>query len=335
MLSRTPDIVDYLSLVWEIPLAAGSMLLYRIMRVIFSRLYRLTLSRKREDELQWRVLSADTFENVKFALPVMMTTGPRWNTHAVIGTLGPFRVADSLELEMAAIQRSAQSWVAVVYAFPSFETVASLDSHQFRQDVSETEPWVSIDVPPGRYTLGVRYYDRAPQIIYPQVHLDPASNPRILQGFEADPATNEFYHQLKDYPRKGFYLALHYYTYVLLKYRKHLPEAWVQREYLPVGAPDTKFFYGGLNAGEVMEIELEPGLLEQYDFYLSLYDWSSFPMAWQPIEQPSTKQPVPHNGSYAFRVRPKRATASGVWPSWTEERRPEQSGVGVRFGAIA
>lgn len=305
------------------------------MRVIFSRLYRFTLSRKSESELQWRVLSADTIENVKFALPVLMTTGPRWNTHAVIGTLGPFQVESSLELDMATIQRSAESWVAVVYAFPSYETIQSLDSHAFRQVVSEDDPWIQLTVPPGRYTLGVRYYDRAPAIAYPRVRLDGDRNPRQLNGAAADPNTNTFYHQLKDYPRKGFYLALHYYTYVLLKYRRYLSETWVRREYLPVGAPDTRFFYGGLNRGQVMDINLAPQVFQQFDFYLSLYDWSSFPMAWQRIDHLSTRQPVPQNGSYAFRVRPKAATPSGVWPQFSEKSSLDKSTVKVRFDTPA
>ncbi len=80
-----------------------------------------------------------------------------------------------------------------------------------------------------------------------------------------------------------------------------------------------------------MEIRLDPQLLQQFDFYLSLYDWSSFPMAWQRIEQPSTQQPVPQNGSYAFRVRPRAATLSGVWPQFSEKSSLDKSTVKVRF----
>lgn len=320
--------MNILTLLWEVPLAGLSLVFYRIMRAIFSRLYRFALSRKAEGDLRWRVLGTDTLENVPFALPVIMTTGPRWNTHAVIGTLGPFTVTDSLELDIATIQASAQSWVAVVYAFPSFETVQSLDSHRFRQAVDTANPWVKIDVPPGRYTLGVRYYDRAATITYPRVRLD---GDRCLADFVADPNNNDFYHQLKDYPQKGLYLALHYYTYVLLKYRHNLPERWVKQEYLPVGAPDTKFFYGGLNKGQTLNVQLSPEVLKQFDFYLSLYDWSSFPMAWHHRLQGDLRQVVPENGSYAFRVRPKTDTPSGLWPSERTVVSADQQQVELRF----
>lgn len=326
------DTVHYWSLLWEIPLATVSLVLYRAMRAIFSRLYRFSLSRKSEAELRWRVLGADTLENVPFALPVIMTTGPRWNTHAIIGTLGPFSVAKSLELDIATIQQSAQSWVAVVYAFPSFETIQSLDSHRFRQVVPVAEPWVKLDVPPGRYTLGIRYYDRAETITYPQVRLD---GDRLLKPFSADPNNNDFYHQLKDYPRKGLYLALHYYTYVLLKYRRHLPERWVKQEYLPVGAPDTKFFYGGLNKGQTLDVRLTAEVLEQFDFYLSLYDWSSFPMAWTQLQTPSHREAVPQNGSYAFRVRPKAIIPPGIWPTERTEISTDPAQVKIQFDAVA
>lgn len=322
--------MHYWSLLWEIPLAALSLLFYRIMGGIFSRLYRWSLSRKSEAELCWRVFGADTLENVPLALPVIMTTGPRWNTHAVIGTIGPFRVSQSLELDLHRIQQSAQSWVAVVYAFPSFETVQSLDSHRFRQAVSEAEPWVTLDLPPGRYTLGVRYYDRAETITYPSVRLD---GDRLLQPFLADPQTNDFYDQLKDYPHKGFYLALHYYSYILLKYRHHLSSAWVQREYLPVGAPDTQFFYGGLNRGQTLAVQLEPLALEQFDFYLTLYDWSSFPMGWQRITSPDYRIVAPQNGSYAFRVRPKAPIPPETWPGETIQTSPGSTQITIHFTA--
>lgn len=343
---------NFLRLLWEIPLAIASLVFYRVMRAILSRLYRFSLGRKPEDKLQWQVLSADTLAHVPLALPVLMTTGPRWNTHAVIGTLGPFGIERSIELDMATIQRSAQSWVAVVYRFPSYETVQSLDSHGFRQletsantsadtkayssTQSSAEPsakaWFKLTLPAGRYSLGVRYYDCAEAIIYPEVRLDGDAQQlgkahRLLPSHSADPNTNDFYHQLKGYPHKAFYLAMHYYTYILLKYRRYLPEAWVQREYLPVGAPDTQFFYGGLNKGETMQIELDPDVLSQFYFYLSLYDWSSFPMAWQRIQTTHTEQLAAQNGSYTFRVRPKLLTPAGIWPEFRETRSPAQSGV--------
>lgn len=320
----------WLPLLWEVPLAGLSLVFYRTMRILFSRLYRFSLSRKTEAKLQWRVLGADTLAHVPFALPVIMTTGPRWNTHAVIGTLGPFSVAQSLELDLYSVQQSARSWVAVVYAFPSFKTVQSLDSHRFRQVASAAEPWVKLVVPPGRYTLGLRYYDRANTITYPRLRLD---GDRTLPPFIAAPNTNDFYQQLQHYPRKGFYLALHYYSYILLKYRRHLPEAWVKGEYLPVGAPDTRFFYGGLNRGQQLTVVLEPALLDQFDFYLTLYDWASFPMGWQQLTASSYATIAPHNGSYAFRIRPKAQTPQGTWPQDWVQGSSQDASITVQFKA--
>ncbi len=157
---------------------------------------------------------------------------------------------------------------------------------------------------------------------------------RTIASLPAAPDTNQrFYEQLTAYPRKGFYLGLHYYTYILLKYRRHLPEAWVQREYLPVGAPDTQFFYGGLNQNQTMAIALTPEVLDQFDFYLTLYDWASFPMAWQRIQTPSATQTVPQNGSYAFRVRPKAITPAGIWPQFEEALTPDSMTVSLKFNA--
>lgn len=315
---------QFIKLLWQVPLAALSFVFYRVMRTVLSRLYRWSLGRKSEAELQWRVLSGETIATVPLALPVLMTTGPRWNTHAVIGTLGPFRVAQSLELDLSQIQRSARSWVAVVYAFPSYETIQSLDSHALQTAIAPAaEPWVSIDIPPGRYTLGVRYYDCAEAIAYPSVRLD---GTRVLPSLPADPNTNQFYHQLKAYPHKGLYRAMHYYSYILLKYRRYLSEAWVRREYLPVGAPDTQFFYGGLDRGQTLVLTVAPNLLDQFDFYVTLYDWSSFPVVWQRLQASHSEIAMPENGSYACRVRPKASTAATFGGQWPVEVLEEVSG---------
>ncbi len=329
-----------LSLLWEAPWALGSWIFYRVMRAVINRFYIRYLSR--QTRLQWRVLSADTLK-IPIALPVLMTTGPRWNTHAVIGTLGPFEVEQTLAIDIATIQRSARSWVAVVYDFPSYATIQSLDSQDFDGGAqSNAEPndrgkqegeqnWVKISLPPGRYTLGVRYYDCAEAIAYPPVQFD---DQPPLPPHSADPKTNLFYQQLKDYPHRGFYLCLHYYTYVMLKYRDRLPEAWVRQEYLPVGAPDTTFFYGGINRKQTLHIELAPTLLDQFDFYFNLYDWASFPSAWTQLSERTTTYFAEANGSFLFRVRPRRGTPVGVWPEY-QSTIAQDGSIQVRWSAMA
>ena len=54
------------------------------------------------------MLSADTL-NIPIILPVLMTKGPRWNTHGIIGTLGPFPIESTLTVNLDQAQRSAQS----------------------------------------------------------------------------------------------------------------------------------------------------------------------------------------------------------------------------------
>ena len=74
---------------------------------------------------QWRVLSQKMID-APLILPVLMTKGPRWNTHAVIGTLGPFKVAEAIAINVATANKSSGSWIAVVYSFPSYKTITSI-----------------------------------------------------------------------------------------------------------------------------------------------------------------------------------------------------------------
>ena len=70
---------------------------------------------------------------------VLMTKAPRWNTHAIIGTLGPFMVENDLSLEVASANNSAKSWFAIFYSFPNYDTIDTIASK-----VDNQEQWQSI-----------------------------------------------------------------------------------------------------------------------------------------------------------------------------------------------
>ncbi len=116
-----------LSVLWEIPLAVLSFLFYKLMKFVIGNLNTIYLYFNQGKALQWRVLSAETLKTPLF-LPVLMTKGPRWNTHAIIGTVGPFSVNSSMGLDIECANMSAKSWIAVVYSFPYYQTVASISS---------------------------------------------------------------------------------------------------------------------------------------------------------------------------------------------------------------
>jgi hypothetical protein len=286
-----------IALIWEILLALLSFVFYKIMKLIIGNLYIFYLAIAREQASQWRVLSQETLKS-PLSLPVLMTKGPRWNTHAIIGTLGPFQVKNAISLDIESANNSARSWIAVVYSFPNYQTITSLQSDQ----VNPENKWQLLELKPGKYTLGLRYYNWGESINLPAIKLD---DREFVASTNVPTNVNDFYASLI-HKKNWFYLSLHYYIFTILKFRKWLPESFVRKEYLPVGAPDTCFFYDYLERGQSLEVETSLPILNSQDIYFTLYDRSSLPLTWCQLEQEiSTFQPIKNNGYYLFRIRPK------------------------------
>ena len=280
-----------LSLLWEAPLAILSFLFYKLMKFVIGNLYTIYLFFNQEKSRQWRILSAETLDSA-MSLPVLMTKGPRWNTHAIIGTLGPFSVNSYISLERELADMSAKSWFAVVYSFPDYQTIANISSDS---DLS-----APLSLKPGKYTLGLRYYNYSDKVVFPAVTADGV---QIVNTQECPGDVNNFYHSLIK-RESWFYRFLHYYIFTLLQWQKFLPKSLVRREYLPVGAPDTNFFYGALSEGEILQMEISPAVLRDYEIYITLYNRASFPLSWwQQKEEIYKTKAMPSNGFYLLRVR--------------------------------
>jgi hypothetical protein len=297
-----------IALTWEISLALLSFVFYKVMKLIIGNLYILYLAVRqhplrgiaREKASQWRVLSQQALKS-PLSLPVLMTKGPRWNTHAIIGTLGPFQVQKSISLDIESANNSAGSWIAVVYSFPDYQTITSIESDK----VNPENKWQLLELKPGRYTLGLRYYNWCDRVNLPAIKVD---DREFVDSVNVPTNVNNFYASLID-KKNWFYLSLHYYIFTILKFRKWLPESFVRKEYLPVGAPDTCFFYDYLERGQSLEVETSLSILNSHDLYFTLYDRSSLPLTWCQLKQEIlTFQSTKSNGYYLFRVRPKNST---------------------------
>jgi hypothetical protein len=286
---------------WEIPLALMSFVFYQISRFCVQRLIHLNAIVSTAQSRRWRVFCAEEARSPLNLLAVM-TSGPRLNTHAIVATVGPLQVKRTLRIHVAAAARSAASWTVVVYTAPSHRTVASAGSI----GTPSSEPWQAIALPPGRYRLALRYYQWSDRVELPAVEVD---------GIEAVPArivpadVNDFYNDLAK--RSNFvYLCLHYYVGTLLRYRALLPRSLVEREYLPVGNPETTFYYGFVSGGEALAVELDAGLLKTHDVYFTLYNRASFPIQWYVLTEPQhITSPSPCDGTYLIRVHRRARSA--------------------------
>lgn len=271
-----------------------SLLLFKSSKWVIGQLYSGYLQKNQDQSQQWRVLSQDTIDK-PLSLPVLMTKGPRWNTHAIIGTLGPFTVEEKIRVQGDTIRQSAQSWVGCIYDFPSYRTVASFDS---LDDSGQGD--LEIFLPPGKYTVGLRYYNHGHQVTYPDLAID--GQRRSLETTVSGD-NNQFYRHLIQ-RKNWFYGGLHYYIYTLLRWRRWLPEAWVRQEFLPVGAVDTDFAYGALVPGQALAIHLDPTIGDRYQTYLTWYDRSSLPLDWAEItEEEFTIAAGDRPGYYLLRFR--------------------------------
>ncbi|MGK7889880.1 MAG: DUF6208 family protein [Leptolyngbyaceae cyanobacterium] len=293
----------------ELPLAIASWLFFRLMKWIIGNLYTLFLLFNRQKSRQWRVFSAEVL-NAALSLPVLMTKGPRWNTHAIIGTAGPIKVDQTLALDLKAIQASAKSWTAAIYSYPGYRTVGNLGSLQV---ADPTANWEAIALSPGYYTIGLRYYDRSDTITMPTVQVDGMDT---IAAQPVDPTVNDVYKTLKE-RQSWFYRALHYYVYPLLRLRQRLPQGWIRSEFLPVGAPETQFEYGAIAKSQALTLTLASDLVQHYNIYLTLYNRASFPLDWAEVHTETYQTaPMPEAGFYLLRIRPQHSTAPAFDSSW-------------------
>ncbi|MEM9271819.1 MAG: DUF6208 family protein [Cyanobacteria bacterium P01_F01_bin.143] len=144
-----------LILIWEIPLAILSFLFYKITKFVIGNLFIVYLALNKSKASMWRFISQKMLDS-PLILPVLMTKGPRWNTHAIIGTLGPFKVEQEVSLNISTANSSARSWIAVIYSFPGYKTITSLESSK----ISSDNDWYTLKLRTGKYSFGLRYYNR-------------------------------------------------------------------------------------------------------------------------------------------------------------------------------
>jgi hypothetical protein len=66
------------------------------MKFLVGNIYNFHLSHENQENFEWKPLSSDILKTF-ITLPFWMTWGPRLNTHAIIATVGPFKVNKTIE----------------------------------------------------------------------------------------------------------------------------------------------------------------------------------------------------------------------------------------------
>jgi hypothetical protein len=293
------------SIFWELPLAALSFAFFKVVRLVVALIFRIhQLASKRR--LEWRYASADLFKK-PLVLPLIMTTGPRWNTHAIVGTVGPVVIRKSIQVNVAAAERSARQWTIAICAFPGYEPVSTIGS----KDRPFGSAIVDMPMEAGKYLIAVRYYHCSASVEFPSLTADGGDTVRAATV----PSTlNDVYYSLCKRPSL-FYLFLHYYVFVLLRHRRYFPLALVTREFLPSGNPETHFYFGALRKTERLTMMVQRDLLNSYDVYLTMYNRASFPLSWWQVTDTDFASPASTvDMTYLVRVHPS-GPARGEFPS--------------------
>ncbi len=296
------SLVSNLAVLWELPLGMVSFLFSRAVKWTLTFVSGYYNPVDTQAKPQWDVVSTEFLQSPIKLLWTMSRA--RWNLHALIAIGGPFTVERSLTLDSKSLWQSAPSWTAVVYTLKGYKTIASIGSLETPAD----QATVTLDLPPGRYLVGLRYYNWRNPVELPAIAVDgvPALKAQTLV---APPDFNQFYRKLVN--RRGLiYSCLNFYVYPLLRWLKWLPETIVKPIFLPVPNPETHWFYGALDRGEQLSIDLPTGLLDTHRLYFSLYSRDCFPMDWYPIMANShVTAPMPEQGVYILRVHPKTPEA--------------------------
>jgi hypothetical protein len=290
-----------LDLLWELPLALLSWGFFHLNKTLIALLYQVYLDRQFERSRTWQILSPETL-SLPVSLPVLLTKGPRWNTHATIGTLGPLSVERHLAVQTGEANRSAEAWSVVLYHYPDFRTFRELGSLDSDVDLE----WTGLDLPPGRYVLGVRYYGLKTDPRLPAVKLDDAMTDTVAAE-PLPPGVNKVYETLAS-RTTIYHHALHHYVHTMLRVRRWLPAPLIRREFLPVGDPYTEFRYDWFPACCSLQIQVAERLLQDFRIYLTIYNRASLPIhSSELVDAGTTTIPrFDQAGFYLFRLRPRR-----------------------------
>ena len=131
--------------------------------------------------LKWRTIS-DDFKKRGFLLAASVLA-PRWNCHALLATLSPIPVRETLSVDIAYLAGDSDSWSLELYdeRWATKKWIGSTTTN----DV--TVRWT---LSPGTYSLVLRFYTDANDISVPAVTIDDrtsVSGGRIAgRGAESD-----------------------------------------------------------------------------------------------------------------------------------------------------
>lgn len=268
-----------------------SFTLNKILKAYFNFIYHNVIG-KLSKTAEWKLFSE------KFSVPgslmYVMLNAPRWNTHAIIVTAGVLNVKRTLTFTgLIHLNVYCQSWTLVIYTQPDNKTFRSISEQDITTDA------LTAELPEGKYSIGLRLYNTRFPVCLPSITIDNKEEvlPRQL---DVKPAL----YPDKIVNKKGvLYYIIHQYVYLLMCNKIHRDNAYIKKEYLPVGNPETIFKYGVILKNKSIQIHLEQDVLNNFLVYLTVYNLCSFPvLSEQILTEKYSSSVFPHTGTYLIRM---------------------------------
>ena len=223
-------------------------------------------------------------------IPFLIVTAPRWNCHATIAITDSFQIKNKISLNTESAFQNSEAFSFVLY--PERGAAFSIASHLGPRDE------IALTVAPGSYRIGARYYGSAEDPTFPEVLAD---GEVALESVCLKGETSRYQKQLESIRDRRHWPSawLHYYVYQMLQWR-FLGEAFLKKEFVPVGNPDTGFEYGFLKAGQELTVKTGD---EYYPVcvFVTIYNRHSFPVKWEEVKHSPHHEQCLQDGFYLIR----------------------------------
>jgi len=270
-----------------------SLAINKALRSYFNFVYHAVIG-EISKKVDWKLFSE------KFSIPgslmYVMLNAPRWNTHAIIVTAGILDVKQKLTfVGLNSLNANCQSWTIVIYTQPDNNTFKSISN----QDITTNE--LTIIIPQGKYSIGMRLYNTIVPISFPLILVD-AQEKVAVRHLDIIPLLYP-----KDiFNKKGIlYYIIHQYIYLVMSNKVNRNNEYLRKEYLPVGNPETIFKYGIIPKRQSLNINVAQGILSNSLVYLTVYNLCSFPILSEQIfTENFSSEKFNNDSTYLIRIVP-------------------------------
>lgn len=279
----------------------------RFARFWFRLCYRLkfVFSKRQinESSYAWQTINEIVSQKPRL-ISYLALAAPRWNPHAIIASCGPMRIQNSVAIDISELNRSCAKWYLIVYNAPGGQTVSATSSTN--DGMAERK----LEVSPGIYTVTLRVYEPQEKMSFPSLSIDDGMRQvekRHIRCAELPSLEDNVFNL-----QSGFYRFVHSYMYTMLRYRSWFPKKWIEREYLPVGNPETHFRYGAFDSEQAVSIDFDESSRSGMLVYLTCYNRSSFPVFSTKLEEKNgiVTPRFTEAGFYLLRVLAARDTSN-------------------------